>query len=282
MSQADTRQVHGHVRGGPAALPGRRHGHPAALQLRRRASTPSSSTQGYGGHIVDVDGNDYIDMLCAYGPIILGYDEPEINEAVKAQMDEGLLLLPRAARPERARAAAHRHHALRRAGHPRQDRLRRHRRWPSASPAATPTATRSSAAATTAGTTGAWRTTAACPEAIHGPHRSSSSTADLATSEAKLEEHEGEVACIIITPVGHPLAKPVIAAARTATCRAVRELADKHKVVLIFDEIRTGFRVGPGRRPGALRRHPGPRHLRQGHGQRLSRSSLRGGQGARS
>ena len=43
---------------------------------------------GYGGHIVDVDGNDYIDMLCACGPIILGYNEPEINDAVKAQMDK--------------------------------------------------------------------------------------------------------------------------------------------------------------------------------------------------
>ena len=45
--------------------------------------------RGYAGHIVDVDGNDYIDMLCAYGPIILGYDEAEINDAVKAQMDKG-------------------------------------------------------------------------------------------------------------------------------------------------------------------------------------------------
>ena len=53
------------------------------------ASTPSSSTHGYGGHIVDVDGNEYIDMLCAYGPIILGYVEPEINDAAKAQMDKG-------------------------------------------------------------------------------------------------------------------------------------------------------------------------------------------------
>src|ERR1035437_9962446 len=45
--------------------------------------------RGYAGHIVDVDGNDYIDMLCAYGPIILGYVEPEINAAAKAQMDKG-------------------------------------------------------------------------------------------------------------------------------------------------------------------------------------------------
>ena len=36
-----------------------------------------------------MDGNEYIDMLCAYGPIILGYVEPEINDAVKARMDRG-------------------------------------------------------------------------------------------------------------------------------------------------------------------------------------------------
>ncbi len=43
---------------------------------------------GYGGHIVDVDGNDYIDMLCSYGPIILGHKEKEIDDAVKKQMEK--------------------------------------------------------------------------------------------------------------------------------------------------------------------------------------------------
>lgn len=65
-----------------------------------RANIRSFLERGYGGHIVDVDGNDYIDMLCAYGPIIMGYDEPEINEAVKKQMDKELLLFPGAAHPE--------------------------------------------------------------------------------------------------------------------------------------------------------------------------------------
>ncbi|HBE47111.1 MAG TPA: glutamate-1-semialdehyde 2,1-aminomutase, partial [Spirochaetaceae bacterium] len=45
--------------------------------------------RGYAGHIIDVDGNDYIDMLCAYGPIILGYNEPEITQAVQAQLEKG-------------------------------------------------------------------------------------------------------------------------------------------------------------------------------------------------
>ena len=28
-----------------------------------------------GGKVIDVDGNEYIDMLCAYGPIIIGQRE---------------------------------------------------------------------------------------------------------------------------------------------------------------------------------------------------------------
>ena len=52
---------------------------------------PIFITHGYGGHIVDVDGNDYIDMLCGYGPIILGYVEPKLT-AVVEQMERVLLL----------------------------------------------------------------------------------------------------------------------------------------------------------------------------------------------
>jgi glutamate-1-semialdehyde aminotransferase len=33
-----------------------------------------------------VDGNEYIDYLCAYGPIIIGYREEEIDNAVIDQI----------------------------------------------------------------------------------------------------------------------------------------------------------------------------------------------------
>ena len=45
--------------------------------------------KGYDGNIVDEDGNTYMDMLCSYGPIILGYTEEEINNAVIEQMKDG-------------------------------------------------------------------------------------------------------------------------------------------------------------------------------------------------
>jgi len=45
---------------------------------------------GKGCRLTDVDGNEYIDFLCGYGPIILGYREEEVDEAVIGQLrDKG-------------------------------------------------------------------------------------------------------------------------------------------------------------------------------------------------
>lgn len=45
---------------------------------------------GKGCKLVDVDGNEFIDFLCGYGPIILGYREEEVDQAVNAQIrDKG-------------------------------------------------------------------------------------------------------------------------------------------------------------------------------------------------
>ena len=51
----------------------------------------------------------------------------------------------------------------------------------------------------------------------------------------------------------------------------VRELTAEHGVKLIFDEVKTGATISPGRRDEALRRHPGHGHARQGDLRRLSR-----------
>lgn len=43
---------------------------------------------GKGCRLTDVDGNEFIDFLCGYGPIILGYREEEVDEAVFKQIRE--------------------------------------------------------------------------------------------------------------------------------------------------------------------------------------------------
>ena len=39
-----------------------------------------------GSRFWDVDGNEYIDYMCAYGPMILGYDNEVIEQAVRDQL----------------------------------------------------------------------------------------------------------------------------------------------------------------------------------------------------
>jgi glutamate-1-semialdehyde aminotransferase len=43
---------------------------------------------GKGCRLTDVDGNEFIDFLCGYGPIILGYREEEVDDAVCRQIKE--------------------------------------------------------------------------------------------------------------------------------------------------------------------------------------------------
>jgi glutamate-1-semialdehyde 2,1-aminomutase len=44
---------------------------------------------GKGAHITDVDGNDYIDYVLSWGPLILGHAHPHIVEAVCRAMEQG-------------------------------------------------------------------------------------------------------------------------------------------------------------------------------------------------
>ncbi|HVP26277.1 MAG TPA: glutamate-1-semialdehyde 2,1-aminomutase [Candidatus Bathyarchaeia archaeon] len=44
-----------------------------------------------GSHIVDVDGNDYVDYCMGYGPLILGHAQPQIVKAVRDQLEKGTL-----------------------------------------------------------------------------------------------------------------------------------------------------------------------------------------------
>ena len=46
---------------------------------------PFYSSKAQGTYVWDLDGNRFIDYMCAYGPNVLGYNDPEIDEAAAAQ-----------------------------------------------------------------------------------------------------------------------------------------------------------------------------------------------------
>ncbi len=45
--------------------------------------------KGKGSKIYDVDGNEYIDYVCSWGPLILGHAHPEVIELVKKTTEKG-------------------------------------------------------------------------------------------------------------------------------------------------------------------------------------------------
>jgi glutamate-1-semialdehyde 2,1-aminomutase len=52
------------------------------------AKWPYFSERAKGTYFWDVDGNKYIDYMCAYGPNVLGYNDPDVDAAAKEQLEK--------------------------------------------------------------------------------------------------------------------------------------------------------------------------------------------------
>ena len=50
---------------------------------------PMFSERAKGSYFWDVDGNRFIDYMCAYGPNVLGYGDPDVDEAARKQRELG-------------------------------------------------------------------------------------------------------------------------------------------------------------------------------------------------
>lgn len=66
-----------------AVVPGGMYGHQSASLLWPGA--PQFVGAGEGAYIWDADGNRYIDLMCSFGPIILGHRNSAVEEAVRRQ-----------------------------------------------------------------------------------------------------------------------------------------------------------------------------------------------------
>ena len=54
---------------------------------------PMYAVKSDGARFTDIDGNVFIDYLCAYGPMILGYNHPVVDGAAKAQLEDANLTM---------------------------------------------------------------------------------------------------------------------------------------------------------------------------------------------
>jgi len=199
---------------------------------------------GKGARVVDIDGNEYVDFLCGYGPIILGYREEEVDEAVIRQIrDKGFCFsLTQTCQNDLA------------------GKLRE--LIPCAEMCifvktgsdATTLAVRLARAHT--GRTGiircgyhGWHDW--CVEVKGGiPEKLYEDVCefeynDLDMLKDLLRRHGDSTAAIIMTPFGHPLAARM-EEPKQGFLEGVRDLAKKHGAVLVFDEVRSGFRIAMG------------------------------------
>lgn len=77
----------GLIRRAASVIPGGLWGH-----QNRRFLTPEHPAfvaSSNGARFTDVDGREFIDLMCAWGPMILGYRNPDVDSAARAQAGRG-------------------------------------------------------------------------------------------------------------------------------------------------------------------------------------------------
>lgn len=199
---------------------------------------------GKGCRLTDVDGNEFVDFLCGYGPVILGYLEEELDDAVCKQIKEKGFCFTLTQKFQNALA-------------------KKLTELVPSSEMSIFLKTGSDA------TTASIRIARAHTDKIkvmrcgyHGWHDwcvemkggiPSKFYEDvfefqynrLDQLEELMARHGDETAAIIMTPFGHPnhqkMQEP-----NPGFLEGARDLADKYGAVLVYDEIRTAFRLRMG------------------------------------
>jgi glutamate-1-semialdehyde 2,1-aminomutase len=68
-------------------IPGGLWGHQNAAHLPD--GYPQYFTRAEGCHLIDVDGRQFVDFMCSWGPVILGHRHPAVEQAVREQTSRG-------------------------------------------------------------------------------------------------------------------------------------------------------------------------------------------------
>jgi glutamate-1-semialdehyde 2,1-aminomutase len=193
-------------------------------------------SHGRGAHVWDVDGNEYIEYGSGLRAVALGHAHPRVVEAVRAELERGSNFV----RPSAVEAAAA---ELFLQTVPSAEMVKFAKNGSDATTAAVRLARAATGRTLVAicrdhpfFSTDDWfigvtPMSAGIPEqpTVGFPY------GDLQALSALLEEHDGQIACIVMEPATQ--SEPP-----AGYLQGVRELATRHGVVLVFDEMITGFR----------------------------------------
>ncbi|MCD8215331.1 MAG: glutamate-1-semialdehyde 2,1-aminomutase [Clostridiales bacterium] len=217
--------------------------------------TPLFIERAKGDKIYDADGNEYIDYVCSWGPLILGHSHPKIAEAVKAACEKGLTFgTPTKGEVELAE--------LIRAAFPSMEKMRMVNSGTEAAMSAIRAARgytgrdyivkfkgcyhgHSDGLLVKAGSAAL---TSAVPDSLGVPRSYTQNTLiasynDKNSVEELFNEYGGEIACVIVEPVA---ANMGVVLPEDCFLEFLRDITRKYGSVLIFDEVITGFRLSLG------------------------------------
>jgi glutamate-1-semialdehyde 2,1-aminomutase len=217
--------------------------------------TPFFVAKGEGCYLWDVDGNRFIDFVCSWGPLILGHAHPEVVAAVKEAVERGTTY---GAPTELEVALAEKIQQA----FPSMEMLR----LVNSGTEATMSAIRAARGYTGRKKivkfegcyhghadyllvkAGSGAATFGIPDSAGVPEGTAQDTIvlpynDIEAFNKTMDAMGKEIAAVIVEPIagnmGVVLPKPEFLA-------ALRQQTEKHGVVLIFDEVITGFRVAYG------------------------------------
>ncbi len=212
---------------------------------------PPFIERGDGGHVIDADGNRYIDWVMGLGPLLYGHDTPQpVESAIQSHASEGPMYgMPTEIEVEHAEFVAR--HV------PSVEMLR----FVNSGTEATVSACRLARAHTgrdkivvmQGGYHGAQETTLVeggyddtRPSSPGIPQSFADETLAIPFNDAEaahrvFEDYGDEIAGVLVEPIlaNYGIVQPVDGYHET-----LRDLTDDHDALLIFDEVITGFRVG--------------------------------------
>jgi glutamate-1-semialdehyde 2,1-aminomutase len=212
---------------------------------------PTFAQSGDGGHVVDADGNRYVDWVMGLGPLLLGHDLPQpVESAIQRRASEGPMYgVPTELEVEHAEFVAR--HV------PSVEIVR----FVNSGTEATTSAVRLARGYTgrnkivvmQGGYHGAQESTLVEGDADHrGPssagippefaqHTIPVPFNDAEAATRVFEEHGDDIACVLVEPI---LANKGIVEPVEGYHETLRDLTRDHGALLVWDEVITGFRVG--------------------------------------
>ncbi|HEX9075909.1 MAG TPA: glutamate-1-semialdehyde 2,1-aminomutase, partial [Anaerolineae bacterium] len=216
---------------------------------------PLFVAHGSGAHFVDADGNDFIDYVGSWGPLILGHAHPRVVAAIQ---DTAILGTSYGAPSELEIELARRITSA----CPSMEMLR----FVSSGTEATMSAIRLARAFTgrskivkfdggyhghadfLLSKAGSGVATLALPDSAGVPPEIAGTTLvapynDLDAVARTFEAHKGEIAALILEPVAGNMG---VIPPKEGFLTGIRDLTAKYGALLIFDEVITGFRVAWG------------------------------------